>query len=232
MTAPWGELVGADDADVLTRGRLGRRVGLGARPAVLVIDAQNYMVGDPDGDHDDDWPVACGATARAALARCADVVAAARDAHWPVVFTRFELARDGSDMGVYRRKRDLIDSEHWCLADSVGAALSPLVPVAPSDVVLTKTKFSAFTGTPLLGLLVDRRVDSVVVVGGATGNCVRATVVAAAELNLRVVVPADCVFDRFDLSHRVTLFDLDRQHADVVDSADVIDAARRAMPGA
>jgi maleamate amidohydrolase len=221
----WADLLGEADGATLRRGRLGRRAGLGERPALLVIDAQNYLVGDR-GD-DDSWPMDCGAPALAATRRIAELVPAARAAGWPVVFTRFELAADGSDMGVYRRKRDLIDSDHWCLAGSTGAQLTPLVPTAPGDVVLTKTKFSAFTGTPLLGLLVDRHVDSVVVVGGSTSNCVRATAVAAAEHNLRVWVPADCVFDRFELSHRVTLFDLDRQHADVVTAADVLAAATR-----
>ena len=46
----------------------------------------------------------------------------------------------------------------------------------------------------------------------------RATAVDASSYNFRTAVVSDCVFDRIDLSHRVALFDLDRQYADVVDS--------------
>jgi maleamate amidohydrolase len=52
---------------------------------------------------------------------------------------------------------------------------------------------------------------------------VRATAVDASSYNFRTAVVSDCVFDRIDLSHRVALFDLDRQYADVVDSDAVTD---------
>ena len=48
------------------------------------------------------------------------------------------------------------------------------IPQAGSAIVVKK-KPSAFHGTPLLGYLIDRGVDTVVVLGGATSNCVRAT---------------------------------------------------------
>jgi hypothetical protein len=47
------------------------------------------------------------------------------------------------------------------------------------------------------------------------------------SLNLRVTIPADCVFDRFDISHRTALFDLDRQYGDVRWSEDVIEELGR-----
>ena len=48
--------------------------------------------------------------------------------------------------------------------------------------------------------------------------CVRATVVDAFSLNYRVIIPADAVFDRFELSHEVSLFDLSLKYADVITS--------------
>lgn len=38
----------------------------------------------------------------------------------------------------------------------------------------------------------------------------------------RAIVPEECVFDRFEISHRATLFDLDRQYGDVVPTDDVL----------
>ena len=92
----------------------------------------------------------------------------------------------------------------------------------PGDVVFVKKKPSGFHGTPLLGYLVERRIDTVVVVGGATSNCIRATVFDASSYNFRTIVPAEAVFDRIPVSHAISLFDMDRQFADVVCVEDVL----------
>ena len=217
----WQELLDARDREALARGRFGRRVGMGTRPAVLVIDVQNYMVGPPSGSTHE-YPSACGAPAVAALARLAPLLDEARNAGAPVVYTRFELRRDRSDVGVYGRKRDFLDTEGWCLEGSEGAQIATAVSPEPGDLIFVKKKPSAFHGTPLLGTLVDRGVDTVVVTGGSTSNCVRATAVDSASYNFRTIVVSDCVFDRIQISHRVALFDLDRQYADVMDSEEVI----------
>lgn len=224
---PWERYLGPEDASVLERARFGRRMGFGERPAVLVIDAQRYMVG-AEGD-DARWPSSCGAAGRAAVGAIARIVGAAHAARVPCFFTRFEVARDGSDMGVYRRKRDLLDSEHWCLEGSPGAALVPELRPAPGDVVFVKKKPSGFHGTPLLGYLVERSVDTVIVTGGSTSNCIRATVFDASSYNFRTVVAQEAVFDRIPVSHAISLFDMDRQFADVTPVAEVV-AYLEALP--
>jgi nicotinamidase-related amidase len=186
-----------------------------------VIDVQQYMVGPPAGSPHD-YPSACGESAERALPLIAELAAAARAAGVPVVYTRNEFARDGSDIGVYGRKRDLLQSEGWCLAGSEGARIHPAVEPQAGDIVLPKRKPSAFFGTPLVGLLIDRGVDSVIVTGGSTANCVRATAVDAASYDFRTAVVEDCVFDRFRASHLAALFDLDRQYADVVAADDAL----------
>jgi maleamate amidohydrolase len=213
----WADLLSEQDRAVVELARFGRRIGLGVRPAVLVIDAQNYMVGPPLGSSHE-YPSACGEPAVTAIARLAPLLGAARLAGVPVVYTRFEVRRDGGDIGVYGRKRDLLETEGWCLEGSEGAEIVAGLAPEPEDLVFVKKKPSAFFGTPLLGLLIDRGVDTIVVTGGSTSNCVRATAVDASSYNFRTAVVSDCVFDRIDLSHRVALFDLDRQYADVVDS--------------
>jgi len=53
----------------------------------------------------------------------------------------------------------------------------------------------------------------VIIVGGATSNCIRATVFDASSYNLRAIVPQEAVFDRIPISHAISLFDMDRQFA-------------------
>ena len=102
----------------------------------------------------------------------------------------------------------------------------------PSDLVFTKKKPSSFHGTPLLPYLIDRAIDTLIVTGGATCNCVRATVFDAFSYNYRTIVPADAVFDRLPISHAINLFDMNRCSADVTDTEAVLayfsDLARRA----
>lgn len=220
MTGPWERYLDAEDAAVVVRARFGRRMGFGTRPAVLVIDAQRYMVGEPGNDTV--WPSSCGDVGRNAVASISRVVTAAQAAQVPCLFTLFEVARDGSDMGVYRRKRDLLQDERWCLAGSLGAQMVPELTPANGDIVFVKKKPSGFHGTPLLGYLIERRIDTVIVTGGSTSNCVRATVFDASSYNYRTIVAQEAVFDRIPISHAISLFDMDRQFADVVPVADVV----------
>ncbi len=218
---PWDAFLTEQDRAVLAKGRFGRRMGFGARPAVLVIDAQRYMVGEEGNDAA--WPSSCGAIGRTAMAAAARVIRAAQAVQVPCFFTRFELDPAGRDIGVYGRKRDLLDSPHWCLAGTRGAELAEGIEPAPRDIVFVKKKPSAFHGTPLLGYLQDRGVDGVIVLGGATSNCVQATVFDASSHNFRVTVAQEAVFDRIPVSHAIALFDMDRQFADVRPVAEVLD---------
>ena len=217
----WDTYLNEQDRAVLARGKFGRRMGFGRVPAVIVIDAQKYMIGDPV--QDSRWPSSCGQVGRQAVAHIAKIVEVAQTVQVPCFFTRFEVARSGVDMGVYRNKRDLLDSEYWCLAGSVGAELVDELTPGENDIVFVKKKPSGFHGTPLLGYLVERGIDTVIIVGGATSNCIRATVFDASSYNFKAIVPQEAVFDRIPISHAISLFDMDRQFADVSTVSETID---------
>jgi len=219
---PWDLYLGDADRAVLARGRFAQRMGFGAKPAIVVIDAQRYMVGER-GIRDERYPSSCGEIGWAAVDRMSAILEAGRTAGVPIFLTRFALDRSGNDIGVYGRKRTFMkEREDWCIEGTLGAELLPEVGPQPGDIVFVKKKPSGFHGTPLLGYLVERGIDTVIVLGGATSNCVRATVFDAASFNYRVIVPSDAVFDRLPISHAISLFDMDRQFADVTDSAAII----------
>ena len=90
------------------------------RPALIVIDCQNYMVGTRGRD-DDRYPSRCGPAGWAAVDRIKVLLSGARAAAAPIFYTRFVLDRDGSDIGVYGLKRDLLHSEFWCLEGTAGS---------------------------------------------------------------------------------------------------------------
>lgn len=217
----WDRYLTDADRAVMARARFGRRMGFGRRVALVAIDCQRYMVGER-GVADDRYPSSCGAIGWAAVDQAARLARAARAAGVPVFFTRFTLAPDGSDIGAYGRKRDLLQREDWCLEGTPGAELLPELEVQPGDMVFVKKKPSAFFGTPLLSYLVDRAIDTVIVAGGATSNCVRATVLDSTAYNFRTIVAREAVFDRIPISHAVSLFDMDRQFADVVGCDEIV----------
>jgi maleamate amidohydrolase len=221
----WSSYLAEDERARLAHAGFSHRVGYGERPALVVVDVQNYMIGDRSLGDDEltFYPSSCREMGRDALQKINDLCEAFRRHGHPVIETRFALARDGSDAGVYQRKRDLLRIDGWCMEGTDGSKLADGLDVQASDHIITKTKPSAFVGTTLLSYLIEHRIDDLVVVGGSTSNCVRATVVDAASLNFRVQVCADAVFDRVMASHAISLFDLDRQYADVVWTDDIID---------
>ena len=58
--------------------------------------------------------------------------------------------------------------------------------------------------------------------GMTTSGCVRATVVDAFSYNYLVTVPVECVADRSQVSHEVSLFDMDMKYADVLPLDEVL----------
>ena len=77
-------------------------------------------------------------------------------------------------------------------------ALQRFVPPAR---VIDKPAYSAFTGSALATLLVDRGIGTVVVTGSETDVCVLATVLDAVDLGLRVVIVEDALCSSFDAGH-------------------------------
>lgn len=75
---------------------------------------------------------------------------------------------------------------------------------------------SAFFETSLLSFLIWHKVDTVIITGGSTSSCVRATAVDALSHGFRAIVPEECVADRHESFHFANLTDLMIKYADVV----------------
>ena len=216
----WERYLTAEDRAVLEKGRWGRRGGFGVAPAVLAIDCQYYMTGIRDGEQES-YPYSCGPLGWAAVDRMAEILAAARRAGAPVVYTRFVVDPERS-AGSFARKVGVPQGEHVMRPGTHGAEIVAELRPAPGDPVFDKEKSSAFFGTQVLPWLLERRIDTLIVVGGSTSNCIRATVLDASSYNFRTIVPAEAVFDRIPISHHVSLFDMNRTFADVLPTDEVL----------
>jgi nicotinamidase-related amidase len=109
------------------------------------------------------------------------------------------------------------------VAGFVGSDIVKEIAPEPRDVLLRKSKPSAFFGTGLLHYLLELKVDTLLVTGTTTSGCVRATVIDAFSHNFNVAVVEECTFDRGEASHAINLFDMNAKYADVVSLQTTID---------
>jgi nicotinamidase-related amidase len=201
-------------------------MGFGKRPALVLIELQNYERGDkeePIAESIRRFPSSCGDAAWKAVRNIGKILEVARPKKIPTVYTKIEVDPNGIDARAEHRKSELMPmSENWMYAGTWGARMIEEVAPQPGDTVLLKKRASAFFGTPLNAWFNLLGIDTVIVGGGTTSACVRATVYDSSALGYRTIVIEDCVFDRNQISHDVSLFDMDRQFADVVRSEEVI----------
>jgi len=147
----------------------------------------------------------------------------ARERDMPVVWSRVAYRDDAADAGVWGTRTDTPDSLQNIKYDSERHQYDPRCEIDASDLQYTKRMPSAFFETPLASYLTWRRVDTVVVTGGSTSGCVRATAVDALSHGYRVIVPIETCADKHESYHFANLTDLQLKYADVEPVQTVID---------
>ena len=197
------------EAAIYARQGMGQTAGMGARPALVIVD---FVVGFADPAHFG------GGNIGPAIEQTRHLLDFARGKGWPVAHTRVVYADDGADAGVFTRKAPslLKLTEHAALSQIV----PELTPVA-GEYIVRKTGASGFFGTTLAMWLTGQRADTVVVAGCTTSGCVRATVVDSMQHNFRTVVATDCVGDRALGPHEANLFDMGQKYADLMTRAEI-----------
>ena len=141
----------------------------------------------------------------------------------PVIWSRVAYKADGGDCGVWGTRSDTPDSLQNIKYESERHAFDPRCKIDPGDLSYTKRMPSAFFETPLASYLVWHKVDTVVVTGGSTSGCVRATAVDALSHGYRTIVPIETTADKHESPHFASLTDLQLKYADVEPVQAVID---------
>jgi nicotinamidase-related amidase len=219
----WRTYLPEADRAVYGEAGYGMRQEWGKAPALLVIDATIGFAGHPALDERENrkrYSTYCapGAESLPSILRILD---AARVGGAAVFFTTVPEAA-AEHIGRWRVKHP-----KTLEAPPDYRELLPALARRDEEILVEKGKPSAFFATPLLPLLVERGVDSVVVVGCTTSGCVRATVVDAFSYGFATFVPEDAVFDRVASSHNTSLFEMNQKYADVVPDDDVVNVLIR-----
>lgn len=145
-----------------------------------------------------------------------------RQLGWPVVWTHVAYMESGEDCGIWGTRTNTPDSLQNIKYGSERAEFDDRLEIDHTkDVIYCKKMPSAFFETPLQSLCVWHQVDTVIITGGSTSGCIRATAVDSLSRGYRTIVPEECVADKHESYHFANLTDLAIKYADVLDVADV-----------
>lgn len=146
-----------------------------------------------------------------------------RQMNWPVVWTQVAYMESGEDAGVWGTRTNTPDSLQNIKFGSRRAEFDDRLEIdRVRDVIYCKKMPSAFFETQLQSLLVWHQVDTVILTGGSTSGCIRATAVDSLSRGYRTIVPEECVADKHESYHYANLTDLMLKYADVVSVAEVL----------
>ena len=190
--------------------------GIGAKVAMINVDVQcayTDVVAFPNTAYETD---------PRQLEYTNAIAAACRALGAPVIWTHVAYLDSGEDCGVWGTRTDTPDSLQNIRHGSARARLDPRLDLANSDIIMLKRMASAFHETNLASLLTFHRVNSLIVTGGSTSGCVRATAVDGLSHSYRVTVPIECVADKHESPHFASLYDMAAKYADVVPAAEVL----------
>jgi maleamate amidohydrolase len=152
-----------------------------------------------------------------------DISRLARAKGMPVIWSHVAYKDDAGDAGVWGTRTNTEDSLQNIKYDSERHKFDPRCEIDANDLVYTKRMPSAFFETPLNSYLRWHKVDTVIVTGGSTSGCVRATAVDALAYGFRAIVPIETCADKHESYHFANLTDLQLKYADVEPVQAVID---------
>ncbi len=172
--------------------------------ALLIIDMQNSFLSARGSMAAIGLPPA---ELQPALAGCVKLADAARAAGVPVIYTRYVYLPDYSDAGLL--PTELVPAMREVNALAAGSWDAEIVPELtpqPGDLVIDKSRPSAFYGTRLEPVLTSRGIRSLVIAGVTTNICVETTARDAGQRDYRVHVVRDATaeFDPARHEHALT----------------------------
>ena len=183
-----------------------RRVGFGARPALIHIDLANAWTRPGNAFSCDGMETIIPAVQQLNHVGRAKGI--------PVVYTSTaydDVEGPNSDMGLWVHK---IPTEHLKVGSEDVAIDGRIAPQA-GEMVIVKKRASGFHGTHLTSYLNAQGVDTVIITGVTMAGCVRHTTEDAIAEGFRPIVVREAVGDRVPGVVEWNLFDIDSKFGDV-----------------
>jgi nicotinamidase-related amidase len=191
------------------------------RAALLLIDFQahvlydkNYVKGVPE-----------------AVEEMTRLLAEARKAGITIVHVRV-VEKDETDSLVWLSRHYTKPHRVGARRDgNPGAEFHPALLPADGEIVIVKSRYSAFFKTGLEEMLRGRGIDTVILTGIASNVCVEATATDAFQREFWTIMVSDCVAARDPDEQERALKDMERNWGIVVAASDIT-TAWRSVPAA
>jgi biuret amidohydrolase len=198
------------------------------KTAILVMDCQNDIV-DERGKMAamNNGAIARVIKERDVLGTIARLAEAGRQVGVPIIHVRHAYRPDYVDAPqnttilAGMKQNEILRDGTW------GAEIHPDVKPRPSDIVITKTRVSAFYASPLEAILNAQDITHLVLTGIATDGVVEGTARDAVDRGYYVTIPDDCCATFTDEAHRAVLRGVLGMLTTVVKSTDVENALPR-----
>ncbi|MBQ9180280.1 MAG: cysteine hydrolase [Firmicutes bacterium] len=188
------------------------------KAALLIIDMQKGFV-EPGA-------ALCVPTAKATIPAINSVIDKCREEGAKIVWVKREYAADGSDVEIPRRKALEESGLLGVLAPGTTGINSPedaegLMPLE-GETTIIKPRFSSFLKTGLDEMLRSEGIDTIIVTGTTTPNCIRATAFDGISYDYRTIVVEDCCSAKTEEIQRVNMEDMARVGVEIIDSGELI----------
>jgi maleamate amidohydrolase len=196
------------------------RYGFGDRPALINVDLQRCFteLGTYPGAYETD---------PRQIEYVNELAAIFRERGFPVIWTHCSYWPNGHDFGVRGLRRRGMKGQEL-VTGTRDVELDPRLKIdADYDAMVHRRMPSSFFESNLSSLLVFHRIDTLIVTGGSTSGCVRATVVDGLSMGYRTIVPEECVADKHESPHFASLYDMAMKYADVLPVAEVKAALKK-----
>ena len=185
------------------------------KQALIMIDMQRGFL--------DSASPLCIPAAEGTVPTCAALIDRCHKAGVPVIYAVRHYRADGSD--VERCRRGVWFAGGRPLSEVCPPEMSDAFPeeftVEAGDYCIVKPRFSAFFSTQLDLLLRRLGVDTVILAGTTTPNCIRTTCYDALSLDYDVVVLSDCTSSVTDEVQSANLRDMARIGARICTGAEL-----------
>lgn len=121
------------------------------------------------------------------IGRIKKLLAFARECNLPIIYTQHSIKPDKSNVE-FGEPRDV----RICIIGTPGWKIISELKPQKGERIVRKDKYDAFVNTKLEKVLKNLKVDTVIIAGALTNNCIRATAEGAHHRGFKIIVVSDC----------------------------------------
>jgi nicotinamidase-related amidase len=175
--------------------------------ALLVMDMQEGILGNFPG-------------AEALIARVAKAIDHARSKQIPVIYVVVGFRKGAPEVSLNNKSFGAGKERFAGMDMDAFMKVHPALEPQDDEVVVTKRRVSAFTGSDLAVILSAYSTKHLVLTGIATGGVVLSTLIEAADKDYQMTVIEDCCADGDEEVHRVLTTKIFSKRAEIVNLED------------